>query len=141
MSTCGQSSHILNLTWEVLLTLCFHMLPNVLLHVRSINPLRKGLTTERGLYSLSSTAVRHYVGLAPQSSSDNVRYSMADPVDKGPRNTINSVTSGKSISMPINITLQFSKFLSQVSQVPVKQNLNSAPCPQVSVRKHKDTPK
>lgn len=72
------------------------MLPNVMLHARSLNPLRKSLLTERTWCAITTPVVRHYVGLAPQSSStDNARYSMADPADKGPRNTINSVTSGK----------------------------------------------
>jgi hypothetical protein len=66
-----------------------------MLLARSWNPIRKGLVTERTWCALTTPAVRHYVGLAPQSSStENARYSMADPAENGPRNTINTVTSG-----------------------------------------------
>jgi hypothetical protein len=66
-----------------------------MLLARSWNPIRKGLVTERTWVALTTPAARHYVGLAPQSSStENARYSMADPADASPRNTINSVTSG-----------------------------------------------
>ncbi|KAI9287122.1 mitochondrial biogenesis AIM24-domain-containing protein [Umbelopsis sp. AD052] len=66
-----------------------------MLLTRSWNPIRKGLVTERTWCALTNPAVRHYVGLAPQSSpTENARYSMADPAENGPRNTINAVTTG-----------------------------------------------
>lgn len=66
-----------------------------MLLARSWNPIRKGLVTERTWVALTAPAARHYVGLAPQSSTtENARYSMADPTDDSLRSTINTITSG-----------------------------------------------
>ncbi|CAM0136091.1 unnamed protein product [Umbelopsis sp. WA50703] len=74
---------------------------------RSLGALWKGNAQGRVVIASAQPLLRHYVGLAPQSSTtDNVRYSMADSADNAPRNTINTVTS--SISSPGKSEPEFS---------------------------------